>query len=80
MGHQGVVEGGLRVGALVRLPSLLLLGSGACRGLLLVVLEARVEPLLGDGVAQDGRHAQLHLEVQEVVPAVFEEEILERQQ
>ena len=74
MCHQGVVKGGLLhrvagLGWLLSLTYCLPLVLWACWGLLfLVVLEARDGPLLWDRVVQDGRHTQLHLEVQEVIP------------
>ena len=80
MGHQCAVGGALGVGGLGRLPSVLLgrgLGLGGGGGGLAVVLQAHVGPVLPRRVVQDGRYAQLHLEVQKVVPGILEEQILE---
>lgn len=48
------------------------------RRLAVVVLESWNRPLLRGGVVQDSCHTQLHLEVQKVIPGVFEEQILFR--
>lgn len=65
------------------LPLLLALDLALCLGvrhrrLAIVVLEAWDWPLLRGGVVQDSCHTQLHLEVQKVIPGVFEEQILFR--
>lgn len=92
MCHEGVVDGGLWVSGPARLHRLplpfplplllaLALDLTLCLGvrhhrLALVVLEAWDGSLLRGGVVQDSCHTQLHLEVQKVIPGVFEEQIL----
>lgn len=94
MCHEGVVDGGLWVSGPARLHCLplpfllplmmaldlalaLALKLRHCR-LAVVVVEAWDGPLLRGGVVQDSCHTQLNLEVQKVIPGVFEEQILFR--
>lgn len=79
MCHKSIVDGGLWVTGPACLHCLPLhLWVGCCR-LPIVVLQARTGPLLGGRMVQNSCHTQLHLEVQKVVPRVFEEEILFRE-
>lgn len=74
MRHKGIVDGGLWVTGPACLHCLPLhLRVGCCR-LPVVVLEAG--PVLWRRMVQDSCHTQLHLEVQKVIPGVFEEQIL----
>lgn len=76
MCHKGIVDGGLWVTGPARLHRLPLhLRVGCCR-LPIVVLEAWAGLLLWWRMVQDSCHTQLHLEVQKVIPGVFEEQIL----
>lgn len=79
MCHKGVMDGGLGVVGPGRLLCLPLGFRGWCCGLPIVVLEAWVWPVLWGRMVQDSRHTQLHLEVQKVIPRVFEEQILGRE-
>lgn len=76
MCHKGIVDGGLWVTGPARLHCLPLRLRVGCCGLPIVVLEAWAGLLLWWRMVQDSCHTQLHLEVQKVIPGVFEEQIL----
>lgn len=78
MCHECFVDGALWVTASALLHHLPLPNGAGEGGLTIEILETWAGPLFWSGMVQDGRHTKLHLEVQEIIPGVFEEQILKR--
>lgn len=76
MCHERFVDGGLWVTAPALLRRLPLRDRGGQGRLPIGILEARTGLLFWSRMIQDGRHTKLHLEVQKIIPGVFEEQIL----
>lgn len=76
MCHERFVDGGLWVTAPALLHHLPLHNRAGQGRLPIEILEARTGPLFWSWMVQDGRHTKLHLEVQKIIPGVFEEQIL----
>lgn len=76
MCHKGFMDGGLWVTASVLLHHLPLHNRAGEGVLTIKILEAWTGPLFWSRMIQDGWHTKLHLEVQEIIPGVFEEQIL----
>lgn len=76
MCNKRFVDGGLWVTAPALFRRLPLHDRAGQGRLPIKILEARTGPLFWSWMIKDGRHAKLHLEVQKIIPGVFEEQIL----
>lgn len=76
MCHERFVDGGLWVTILALLHHLPLHNRARLGRPPIEILEAWAGPLFWSCMIQDGGHAKLHLEVQKIIPGVFEEQIL----
>lgn len=76
MCHKHIIDGGLWVTGPARLHCLPLHNKVRCCRTSSMVLKAWIGPFLWRRVVQDSWHTQLYLEVQKVIPGVFEEQIL----